>query len=72
MFKILRVNMTDLSVKSEAVPEAYRGLGGRGLTSAIISKEVEPTCSRSDRITSWSSPLASWEVPPVLILAGSR
>lgn len=45
MFKILRVNMTDLSVKSEDVPEAYQGLGGRGLTSAIISKEVEPTCS---------------------------
>ncbi len=45
MFKILRVNMSDLSVKSEDLPEAYRGLGGRGLASAIISKEVDPTCS---------------------------
>jgi len=45
MFKILRVNISDLSVKSEEIPEAYQGLGGRGLTSAIISKEVEPTCS---------------------------
>ena len=45
MFKILRVNMADLSVKSEDVPEAYEGLGGRGLTSAIVSREVEPTCS---------------------------
>lgn len=45
MFKILRVNMTDLSVKAEDVPEAYQGLGGRGLTSAIVAKEVEPTCS---------------------------
>ncbi|MEA2040572.1 MAG: aldehyde ferredoxin oxidoreductase C-terminal domain-containing protein [Thermodesulfobacteriota bacterium] len=45
MFKILRVNMSDLSVKSEDVPEAYQGLGGRGLTSAIVSGEVEPTCS---------------------------
>ena len=45
MFKILRVNMSDLSVKSEEIPEAYQGLGGRGLTSAIVSKEVEPTCS---------------------------
>jgi aldehyde:ferredoxin oxidoreductase len=45
MVKILRVNMSDLSVKSEEMPEVYQGLGGRGLTSAIVSKEVEPTCS---------------------------
>jgi len=45
MFKILRVNMSDLSVKSEDIPEAYQGLGGRGLTSAIVANEVEPTCS---------------------------
>jgi len=45
MFKILRVNMSDLSVKSEDIVEAYQGLGGRGLTSAIISGEVDPTCS---------------------------
>ena len=45
MFKILRVNMSDLSVKAEDVPEAYQGLGGRGLTSAIVAREVEPTCS---------------------------
>ena len=45
MFKILRVNMTDLSVKAEDVPEEYQGLGGRGLTSAIVAKEVDPTCS---------------------------
>ena len=45
MFKMLRINMSDLTVKSEEVPEAYKGLGGRGLTSAIVLKEVEPTCS---------------------------
>ena len=45
MFKILRINMADLIVKSEDVPEAYQGLGGRGLTSAMILEEVEPTCS---------------------------
>lgn len=43
--KILRVNMTDLSVKEETISEAYQGLGGRGLTSAIISAEVDPACS---------------------------
>jgi aldehyde:ferredoxin oxidoreductase len=45
MFKIMRVNMFDLSVKSEDVPEVYQGLGGRGLTSAILSREVDPNCS---------------------------
>ncbi len=45
MFKFIRVNMSDLSVKSEGVPDAYQGLGGRGLTSAILLGEVEPTCS---------------------------
>ena len=37
--------MSDLSVKSEDIPKVYEGLGGRGLTSAIVSKEVAPTCS---------------------------
>jgi aldehyde:ferredoxin oxidoreductase len=45
MFKILRVNMSDLSVKTEDIPEAYQGLGGRGLTSAVVANEVDPTCS---------------------------
>jgi aldehyde:ferredoxin oxidoreductase len=45
MAKILRVNMSDLSVKSEDISKPYEGLGGRGLTSAIVSKEVPPTCS---------------------------
>ena len=45
MFKILRVNMSDLSVQSEDLAGNYKGLGGRGLTSAIIWNEVEPTCS---------------------------
>ncbi|MEM2568204.1 MAG: aldehyde ferredoxin oxidoreductase N-terminal domain-containing protein, partial [Candidatus Bathyarchaeia archaeon] len=36
MSKILRVNMTDRTVKYEDVPEKYRYLGGRGLTSTIV------------------------------------
>ncbi len=44
MSKILRVNMTDRTVKYEDVPEKYRFLGGRGLTSSIIYDEVDPTC----------------------------
>ena len=42
MFKIIRVNMSDLSIKVEEIPEAYQGLGGRGLTSAVVAKEVDP------------------------------
>lgn len=44
MSKILRVNMTDLSVKYEDVPKKYALLGGRALTSTITSAEVPPTC----------------------------
>ncbi len=42
--KIIRVNMSDLSTKVESVPEAWLGLGGRALTSTIVSQEVVPTC----------------------------
>ena len=38
----VRVNMTDLSYKVEEVPEAYKHLGGRGLTSYVVADEVPP------------------------------
>jgi aldehyde:ferredoxin oxidoreductase len=41
---ILRINMTDRSYKLEDVPEAYKLLGGRGLTSTIVHDQVPPTC----------------------------
>jgi len=44
MDKIIRVNMSDLSTRTEAVPAAWAGLGGRGLTSTIVAAEVSPTC----------------------------
>ena len=44
MSKILRVNMSDLTTKYEDVPDKYKLLGGRGLTSAITCDEVPPTC----------------------------
>jgi aldehyde:ferredoxin oxidoreductase len=44
MSKILRVNMTNLTAEFEKVPEKYRLLGGRGLTSGITCDEVPPTC----------------------------
>jgi aldehyde:ferredoxin oxidoreductase len=36
--------MTTLSGAFEAVPAEWQGLGGRGLTSAIVAREVPPTC----------------------------
>ncbi len=41
---ILRINMTDQSFKLEELPQAYKLLAGRGLTSTIIHDEVPPTC----------------------------
>ncbi len=46
MDKILRINMSGANgpeVREEPIG-SYAGLGGRGLTSAIISKEVPPLC----------------------------
>src|SRR5574342_97525 len=41
---ILRVNMTDRTYKVEAVPEAYKNLAGRALTSTLVADEVPPLC----------------------------
>ncbi|NHI94762.1 MAG: aldehyde ferredoxin oxidoreductase [Candidatus Lokiarchaeota archaeon] len=43
-FKILRVNMNNLSSKWENLPSEFETFAGRALTSAIIAKEVDPTC----------------------------
>jgi len=44
MKKVLRVNMTKLKVREESLGGEYGGLGGRGLTSTIVAKEVIATC----------------------------
>jgi len=41
---ILRLNMTDRAYRLEEVPDGYKDLGGRGLTSTIIHDEVPPLC----------------------------
>jgi len=43
--KILRVNMSNLEAKFEDLPAEYAALGGRGMTSTIVAKEVPPTCN---------------------------
>ena len=42
--KLVKVNMTDKSVAIQDVCTEYADLGGRGLTSIMINKEVPPTC----------------------------
>lgn len=42
--RIIRVNMTNLTIKTEDVPKEWVDLGGRALTSAIVAKEVDPGC----------------------------
>lgn len=46
MEKILRIDMGAAGGPkiSEAAPGEYAGFGGRGMTSAIVSKEVPPLC----------------------------
>jgi len=44
MAQILRVNMTERTANYEDVPDKYKELGGRGLTTAIVCDEVDPTC----------------------------
>ena len=44
MQRILRVNMTDRTVKFEDVPERYQQMGGRWLTSSMVSDEVPAEC----------------------------
>lgn len=42
--KFINVNMTDKTIRIKDVPQAYMGLGGRGLTSSVINAEVPPKC----------------------------
>jgi len=44
MAKVIRVNMTDLTVTVEPVPEQYAALGGRALTSRVVYDEVPANC----------------------------
>jgi aldehyde:ferredoxin oxidoreductase len=40
----IRVNMSKKTVKIEDMPGEYKGIGGRGLTSIMINKEVPADC----------------------------
>ncbi len=42
--RIIKIDMNNQDIKDIDVPQEYMGLGGRGLTSLMINKEVPPTC----------------------------
>ena len=44
MDKIIRIDMTDLKSEVKNVPDKYKKMGGRWLTSSIIGDEVDPNC----------------------------
>ena len=44
MDTIYRVNMTEETVTQEAATGDYAGMGGRGLTTAVVQREVPPDC----------------------------
>lgn len=44
MKKIVDIDLTSLSLREQEAPEELRCLGGRGLTSTLIHREVDPLC----------------------------
>jgi len=42
--KFIRINMTDQTISETDFPQEYLGLGGRGLTAALINTEVPADC----------------------------
>jgi len=43
MTKIYRIDVSQKGVTAEDAPQTYRYLGGRGLSAAILAKEIDPT-----------------------------
>jgi len=44
MDKFLRIDMTTGKATLSEIPAEYSGLGGRGLTAAVVAREVHPLC----------------------------
>jgi aldehyde:ferredoxin oxidoreductase len=42
MDKFIRIDMSTGKVTITPVPEEYKMFGGRGLTSSIVAREVDP------------------------------
>lgn len=44
MDKIIRVDLTENTIKYEDVPEKYSKIGGRALSAQILTEETDPAC----------------------------
>lgn len=44
MEEVIRVNMTHLKIDESPLPEAYKHMGGRAITSSYVKAEVSPLC----------------------------
>ncbi|HCW51728.1 MAG TPA: aldehyde ferredoxin oxidoreductase [Clostridiales bacterium] len=44
MSKLMRVDLSTLTVTTQDLPAEYVEMGGRWLTSTIVAREVDPTC----------------------------
>ncbi|SHF99391.1 aldehyde:ferredoxin oxidoreductase [Desulfacinum infernum DSM 9756] len=42
--RFIRIDMKERSIREDAVPPEYQGLGGRGLIAACLNREVPPRC----------------------------
>ncbi len=47
--KVYRVNMAELKIEEERLPEEYRFLSGRALTSRLVTERVDPSCDPRGR-----------------------
>lgn len=64
--KILRIDMSSLKTSFEDLPEAWKVLGGRGLSAKILRKEVPPVTdalSPAARLVFANGPLAGTMAP---------
>jgi len=66
--KILRVNLSEKSIREEYVPTKIteRYIGGKGLAAYYLYEELEPETSRSGILISWPCVLFRHPIPPYL------
>ncbi|MCP4749862.1 MAG: aldehyde ferredoxin oxidoreductase [Proteobacteria bacterium] len=64
--KILRVNMSDLSTNLEDLPEEWKIIGGRALTTKILCREVSPAVdplAKEAKLVIATGPVAGTRAP---------
>jgi len=65
MRKLIRVDMSQGKVQIEDLAQEYSLLGGRGLTSTIVAREVPPLCHPLDPYNKLVVAAGFWPAPRV-------